>query len=347
MKNKVLLASSEQSIFTQPCLKYLKSLGYQVDFFDISKDFLTSHKVINKLLSKVPRIKNIVKDRADCSLSQNLLNRVNTFKPDYLLVIKGKNFKFETFKQINQLGVKTINWFPDATTNWVSIEQLAPLFDYFFTYDPYILKRLREKGLTNCYYLPFAAELDKDAQYPSQKDYQYDISFIGSYEPGLYDARVTYLSKLKDLDLHIWGNKNWLRTPLVKFYHGWSKNEEILEIYKKSKIVVNIDQQIPEEEGLNVRPFEVTAAGSFLLNDPIKDDIYRLFEEGKEVIVFKDGDDLRAKVEYYLSHNKERERIAQAGFERTKREHTYIDRFNEMFKIINLELLSLERKGDN
>ena len=40
------------------------------------------------------------------------------------------------------------------------------------------------------------------------------------------------------------------------------------------------------------------------------------------------------KIKYYLEHNEERESIAQAGYERTIREHTYEKRFNNIFKRI-------------
>lgn len=336
MQGKILLVSGRQSIFVKPSLKYLAKLGYQPDFFDEWQGlFLSNENYLMKLLKVAsPSLRNKLLEHNQKRLNRSLEERVKHFKPDYLLVLKGKNVDPATVKKISQSGVKTINWFPDATTNWRSIETLAPAYDYFFTYDPYILKMMKEIGLTGGHYLPFAADLEKDADYPDKKDYRYDLAFIGSYEPGLYDGRVKYLSQLADLDLHIWGNKNWLKTSLAKFYHGRPKDEEMLPIYQKSKIVINIDQQIPEEEGINLRPFEVTAAGSFLLNDPIKADIGRLFKDGEEVVVFKSNTDLRNKVEYYLAHSAEREKIARAGFERTKAEHTYLDRFQQMFKVI-------------
>jgi len=336
MGSRILLVGSKQSIFLKPSLQYLAQLGYQVDFFDEWQGlFLSNENYLMKFLKVVsPSLRNKLLQQNQKRLNRSLENKVKEFEPDYLLVLKGKNIHPQTVAKISQSGVKTINWFPDATTNWRSIETLGPAYDFFFTYDPYILKMMREIGMSNGHYLPFAADLEKDAVFPSQHDYQYDIAFIGSYEPGLYDARVEYLSRLKDLALHIWGNKNWLNTPLAKFYHGRPKDEEMPNIYRQSKIVINIDQQIPEEEGINLRPFEVTGAGTFLLNDPIKADIRRLFNDGQEVVVFKDAADLRSKVEYYLAHNVERERIARAGFERTKKEHTYLDRFSQMFNIV-------------
>ena len=335
MPNKILLASTNQSIFTEPSIKYLTKMGYEVSFFDLWNNPIWNNNFLVKLTNQFPKLKIKLIQNAEVKIGQKLLKIVKQSKPDFLLVLKGKSLLPNVIKEISTLGTKTINWFPDATTNWNSIELLSTVYDYFFVYDPYILKLLQNIGRTNCYYLPFVADMDKEAEFKLRSDYKYDVTFIGSYEPGLYDARVQYLSELKDLDLHIWGNQNWKKTSLAKFHHGWMAEDEMLDIYQKSKIVINIDQQIEVEEGLNLRPFEVTAAGSFLLNDPIKDDIFRLFEDGKEIVVFHDVKDLREKVEYYLEHEAEREKIVKAGFERSKREHTYEDRFKKMFEIIN------------
>ena len=51
----------------------------------------------------------------------------------------------------------------------------------------------------------------------------------------------------------------------------------------------------------------------------------------KEIVCFDDVDDLVEKARYFLRHEDERARIAEAGYERTLREHTYAHRFTEIF----------------
>ena len=62
-----------------------------------------------------------------------------------------------------------------------------------------------------------------------------------------------------------------------------------------------------------------------------------LFEVGKEIITFKFGDfkDLKKKIDYYLEHDDEREKIRIAGFERTKKNHTYKNRWIKILDTIN------------
>lgn len=83
------------------------------------------------------------------------------------------------------------------------------------------------------------------------------------------------------------------------------------------------------------RNFEVPGCGGFLLTEPVAhlEDYYSL---GNEVVCFDDEDALVAQVLYYLDHEQERQAIAQAGYERTVREHTYERRFAEIFRRIGL-----------
>ena len=62
-----------------------------------------------------------------------------------------------------------------------------------------------------------------------------------------------------------------------------------------------------------------------------------MYEDGKEIVLYRHGDldDLGKKIDYYLEHEQEREEIRQNGFNRTKKEHTYTNRWevilNELF----------------
>ena len=49
---------------------------------------------------------------------------------------------------------------------------------------------------------------------------------------------------------------------------------------------------------------------------------------------FFDGtEDLLSKIEYYLSHDKERKAIAENAFQKVSENHTYLHRINTMLEI--------------
>lgn len=82
--------------------------------------------------------------------------------------------------------------------------------------------------------------------------------------------------------------------------------------------------------GCNLREFETTMSGSFSLTQ-YSDELPYYFEEGKEVISFKNEHELVDKLKYYISHETEREKIAKAGYERAINDHTWQRRFTDFF----------------
>jgi spore maturation protein CgeB len=102
--------------------------------------------------------------------------------------------------------------------------------------------------------------------------------------------------------------------------------------FNGAKIVVNTFQG--EVEGVNLRTFEAAGCGAFQICE-YRTALEELFEIGKEIVIFKNRDDLLEKVEYYLTHPEERKRIANAGHERANRDHTYKERIEKMLQIIH------------
>jgi spore maturation protein CgeB len=95
---------------------------------------------------------------------------------------------------------------------------------------------------------------------------------------------------------------------------------------------VGSSQYLDQIKGRN---FEIPGCGGFLLTGRAEN-LEDYYEIGKEVVCFDDVGDLIEKVRYYLHHEDERMAIAQAGYERTLREHTYLHRFREIFQKMGL-----------
>jgi spore maturation protein CgeB len=85
--------------------------------------------------------------------------------------------------------------------------------------------------------------------------------------------------------------------------------------------------------GLNARAFEVAGCGGFQLITH-SDAVARHFEPGKEIETFRNLDELRDKVRYYLDHPDERRAIAEAGRRRAHSEHTYTNRLKQMLDVV-------------
>ena len=84
---------------------------------------------------------------------------------------------------------------------------------------------------------------------------------------------------------------------------------------------------------INYRTFETTGCGTFLLTN-YTPGLEKLFDIGKEIVVYDSIEDLDNKVKYYLNNSEERNKIANAGYERAKKDHTYFERAKKLINII-------------
>lgn len=98
------------------------------------------------------------------------------------------------------------------------------------------------------------------------------------------------------------------------------------------------------ETGLNMRHFEITAAGGFMLcaHQP---ELTEHFEIGKECVAFADEEDLLDKIAYYLVHPEERAEIARNGQRRTLAQHLYSRRLQTILRAARYEPAAAEPAG--
>ncbi len=110
--------------------------------------------------------------------------------------------------------------------------------------------------------------------------------------------------------------------------------KEMPKVFKLSKINLNITSR-SIESGIPQRVWDIMAAGGFCLTN-YQPEIEEYFEIGTEIEVYHDLDELERKVEYYLTHEEERRRIAQNGFTKVHNEHNYTNRLQEILKKLPL-----------
>ncbi len=246
--------------------------------------------------------------------------------------VKGENITPETIEEIKKMGAITACFFIDFMDHWPLVSRIAPVYDYFFSQDYVILKKLwHELGLKNAFYMAHSAEPMPDP-FTGRKD-KYNVSFIGQYSKQ-YPNREKYLLAIKDLGVNIWGTDGWLKTPLKDYFRGSSIGDQRYEIYSHSKIVLDINWAILPVDGLSNRSFEVMGCGAMFMTDHVRADIKHAYKEGEEVILFKDENELRDKIVYYLNNDKEREKIARAGYQKVISVHTYDNRIQQLLDTI-------------
>ena len=84
------------------------------------------------------------------------------------------------------------------------------------------------------------------------------------------------------------------------------------EAVARTRIQVNIPQHQKWPATVSSRSYRVLACRGFLLSQA-SEDFNDLLTAGEHYVTFKDGKDGRAKGQYYLEHEDERNRIAEQG----------------------------------
>ena len=92
-------------------------------------------------------------------------------------------------------------------------------------------------------------------------------------------------------------------------------------IYTVSRINLNIALK-GIEGGTPQRIMDIMGAGGFVLTNYCEETA-ELFEEDREIVMFRTPEELLWKVDYYLEHEEEREQIARAGHEKAMNNYTY------------------------
>ncbi len=221
------------------------------------------------------------------------------------------NFDLKKFR-----NAITIYWSWDNIYRVSLIHDLILLdlenFDYVFSGHKDTVKYFEKAG-TKSFWLPFF--YDPELNFPIDRKKIYDISFVGN----MYGHRKDYIFYLQKKYSHL------------RYFFGNAYQKDQNEIYNSSKIVLNF----PNVEELNFRVFEALGSGSFLLNEK-SEETMELFEDGADLVFFKDKEELTVKIDYYLEHEEERQQIAKKGYMKVSQFHTLDSRIKNMLKISGL-----------
>lgn len=248
-----------------------------------------------------------------------ILDAASQSDPDLILVFKGEGVAPSTVSRLRRRSSSPVAlWYPDDPRFFSTfVRWIAPGYDLVFTYLTRGLERYRSLGLPRVYCVPFGCDPSIHNIRSETPDGSKgpDVVFVGTYTR----RRARMIHALQragfrpDIYGRYWNHKTSDKQPPV---YG----EAMARLYSNAKITLNF-HTVPGW-GPNMRVFEATGSGAFLLTDDC-DDIGRYYLRGKELEVFHDMKDLCAKVRYFVAHDEDRGEIARAGYQRTQREHTY------------------------
>lgn len=235
----------------------------------------------------------------------------------------------DVLAELKKKNIPTVAYHLDlymGISRWQQYENDPYLKDlqYFFTVDKFMADWVNENTETKAFYVP-AGVYDKECIMFPEQQVRYDIVFTGSRK---YHAEHQFRPQLIDFLKQTYG---------LRFVHigndgdvGMKRGTALNQIYRNAKIVVGDTLQVNFDYPYyySDRLFEVPGRGGFSIFPDIKG-VEECYEPDKEIVLYKHGDfqDLKEKIDYYLTHDAEREAIRLAGFKRTIADHTYVKRW--------------------
>jgi len=271
--------------------------------------------------------------RLDPQAEAILLAQIEEFRPD--LVLNQDVFHVDTnlMRRIKNIGnpivIGQVGIEPSRGEDWsvydLLISQLPTTVRFF--------RRLGARAEVN--HLAFEPGiLDALPEAPAA---DVDVSFVGSISLD-HRQRIALLEAVAErYDLKLWGNRPQAlptSSPLHRCFQGEVWGTDMYQVLRRSRITLNSHIDLAGREAGNMRLFEATGVGAFLLTD-FKDNLDTLFALDREVAVWRSIEDCLDRIAQYLRDDAGRAEIARAGQARTVAQHTYRHRAAEILGFVD------------
>ncbi len=264
-------------------------------------------------------------------LNRALIETVRRENPDLVLCVL---LSYE-------IWTETLAWLRDNTTvalmNWGSDDSwkyrqftrhLAPYFDLHATTHAGAAAQASRDGLHAVTLTQWAADEATLATPLPAARCRYPVSFVGA----AYGNRRRWIEGLRSRGV-----------PVHCFGHGWEGGtlsaKAMGEVIRESVLCLNFGDSGLHFRGLlpfrsrqiKARVFEVPGRGGFLLTEPAQG-LANFLTPGQDIALFQTPEDLARQATYYLAHPEERDRMARAGHDRVRSQHTYRLRFSSLLE---------------
>lgn len=330
-KLKILLVGHEDpwTIFNSYVNKY-KALGHKIEIVNVRTAYSISF--LNRLLNAALARLGIVPvyfgtDR----INEMVLEKAEKLRPDLVVFYNSVYIAKNTVEKLKSYYKSVVFcWTTDATFYNRNISRpllkTIPLFDCHFTINSSTVPDLKEKGARRVILTPPAA--DRSIHYPvevseeERKRLGADLVFVGTYAD---DKRAEYSERLcrDGYDIKVYGT-GWEKDVKCRclkknsrLVYGVVHSEEMSKVFNAGKIVLSF-LRAHNKDKQTTRTYEIPACGAFMLHER-NDEVVAIFKEGEEAEFFDSYEELKKKVDYYLSHPEERKIIAKNGYERIKK----------------------------
>jgi spore maturation protein CgeB len=271
--------------------------------------------------------------RLDTSAENILLAQIEEFRPD--LVLNQDIFHVDTrlARRIKAIGnpvmVGQVGLLPPRGEDW-------SVYALLISQLPSVVRSFRALGVrSEVSHLAFEPDiLDVLPEAPAP---DIDVSFVGTVSADHQQRIALLLAVAERYNLKLWGNLPQglpAASPLHRCFQGEVWGADMYQVLRRSRVTLNSHIDLAGREAGNMRLFEATGVGAFLLTD-FKDNLDTLFAPDREVAVWRSTDDCLTAIGRALGDDNGRAAIASAGQARTITRHTYRHRAAEILDLVD------------
>ena len=271
--------------------------------------------------------------RLDTSAENILLAQIEEFKPD--LVLNQDIFHIDTslVRRIKGIGnpvmVGQVGLLPPRGEDW-------SVYALLISQLPSVVRSFRALGVrsevSHLAFEPAIPDVLPEAPAPD-----IDVSFVGTVSADHQQRIALLLAVAERYNLKLWGNLPQglpAASPLRRCFQGEVWGADMYQVLRRSRITLNSHIDLAGREAGNMRLFEATGVGAFLLTD-FKDNLDTLFAPNLEVGVWRSTADCLDAIGRAIADDKARAEIARAGQTRTMAQHTYRHRTAEILGFVD------------
>jgi hypothetical protein len=276
----------------------------------------STEKLIKKSLEELGHTVYIVDER-DVNPGRVLAEALN-YNVDLFLFHKGTRWGLpleQLMELLFRLPCKIAFWYFDPITGIpereMFMEAVIPYVDLaFMTNGSWI----RQHNYENTRWLLQGCDVKPKGKF--RKEYECDIAFTGQ----VYGNRDLFIEGLK--------KKYGDRFKVFNNVFG----EDFYDLCQSAKILVS--PKFPSDDYFwSNRIYMTLGAGGFLIH-PYCKGLEDEFVAGEHYEDYRTQEELYTKIDYYLEHDKERKKIANAGYDKTIKDFSYTERVKKLISEI-------------
>ena len=316
-----LPAAGARLLYIAPTFDYgnpARGYSYEENHFLPSLVALGFHVIRLDSLSLVKRL-------GTRGASELLTEVTHRFRPEVSFSVLFKDdFEAEAVEALKRAGCVSVNWFTDDHWRFETFSsRWAPRFSWAVTTDRAAIPKYHARGITSVIRSQWG--VNHRLYRPLDRIRRYDVTFIG--QP--HGDRRAVIARLRRAGLRVdtWG-------------YGWpggkTTTRQAVEIISESAVNLNLSNAVTgRTDQVKGRDFEVPASRGLLLTRRVPG-MEEYFELGTEILTYETVEDLERQIRRVLADPAEADRVRDAGYRRTIRDHTYERRFMEIFQTIGV-----------